>query len=74
VIGPAVTPSLKRYHPALVAQAFSTFEELFPGRTFLAVGSGESLNETPFGCDWPDREGRFAALAGAFGHSPALGW
>jgi coenzyme F420-dependent glucose-6-phosphate dehydrogenase len=55
VIGPAVTPSLKRYHPALVAQAFSTFEELFPGRTFLAVGSGESLNETPVGCDWPAR-------------------
>jgi coenzyme F420-dependent glucose-6-phosphate dehydrogenase len=62
VVGPAVTPALKRYHPALVAQTFSTFEEMFPGRTFLAVGSGESLNETPFGCDWPSREGQLAAL------------
>ncbi|HWB21653.1 MAG TPA: TIGR03557 family F420-dependent LLM class oxidoreductase [Gaiellaceae bacterium] len=61
-IGPAVTPALKRYHPALVAQAFATFEEMFPGRTFLAMGSGESLNESPLGCDWPDGKGQLAAM------------
>jgi coenzyme F420-dependent glucose-6-phosphate dehydrogenase len=61
-IGPAVTPALKRYHPALVAQAFATFEEMFPGRTFLTVGSGESLNESPLGCDWPDGPGQLAAM------------
>jgi coenzyme F420-dependent glucose-6-phosphate dehydrogenase len=53
-IGTAVTPAVKRYHPALVAQMFATLEELFPGRTFLGYGSGESLNESPFGIDWPD--------------------
>jgi coenzyme F420-dependent glucose-6-phosphate dehydrogenase len=53
VIGTAVTPSMARYHPALVAQAFATLEELFPGRVFLGVGSGESLNESPVGADWP---------------------
>jgi len=52
-IGTAVTPALSRYHPALVAQAWATLEVLFPGRTFLGVGSGESLNESPFGADWP---------------------
>ena len=31
-IGPAVTPRRGRYHPALVAQAFATLEEMFPGR------------------------------------------
>src|ERR1700749_4351388 len=62
VVGPAVTPALKRYHPALVAQAFATLEEMYPGRVFLAMGSGESLNETPFGCDWPDGSGQLAAL------------
>ena len=29
-------------------------QELFPGRSFLGIGSGESLNETPAGMDWPD--------------------
>jgi coenzyme F420-dependent glucose-6-phosphate dehydrogenase len=53
-IGTAVTPAVKRYHPALVAQMFATLEELYPGRAFLGFGSGESLNESPFGLDWPD--------------------
>jgi coenzyme F420-dependent glucose-6-phosphate dehydrogenase len=52
-LGTAVTPAVRRYHPALVAQAFATLEELFPGRVFLGYGSGESLNESPFGYDWP---------------------
>jgi coenzyme F420-dependent glucose-6-phosphate dehydrogenase len=54
LIGTAVTPAVKRYHPALVAQMFATLEEMFPGRAFLGFGSGESLNESPFGIDWPD--------------------
>ncbi|HYZ79136.1 MAG TPA: TIGR03557 family F420-dependent LLM class oxidoreductase [Gaiellaceae bacterium] len=52
-IGTAVTPALTRYHPALVAQAWATLEVMFPGRTFLGIGSGESLNESPLGADWP---------------------
>ena len=55
-IGTAVTPAVKRYHPALVAQNFATLEDLFPGRIFLGYGSGESLNESPFGYDWPSGE------------------
>ena len=41
-----VTPTF-RYHPAIVAQASATLAVLFPGRFFLGVGSGESMNETP---------------------------
>jgi coenzyme F420-dependent glucose-6-phosphate dehydrogenase len=26
---------------------------MFPGRPYLGVGSGESLNESPLGADWP---------------------
>jgi coenzyme F420-dependent glucose-6-phosphate dehydrogenase len=28
-------------------------EELCPGRAFLGIGSGEALNESPCGMDWP---------------------
>jgi coenzyme F420-dependent glucose-6-phosphate dehydrogenase len=52
-IGSAVTAPVYRYHPALVAQAFATLEAMYPGRAYLGVGSGESLNETPLGMDWP---------------------
>jgi coenzyme F420-dependent glucose-6-phosphate dehydrogenase len=51
--GTGVTPVVHHYHPALVAQAFMTLEVMFPGRTFLGVGSGEALNEVPLGADWP---------------------
>jgi coenzyme F420-dependent glucose-6-phosphate dehydrogenase len=36
-----------------VAQAFMSLEELYPGRVFLGAGSGEAVNETPLGLDWP---------------------
>ncbi len=52
-IGTAVTPPGPRYHPVMIAQAWATLEAMFPGRTFLGVGSGESLNESPLGADWP---------------------
>src|SRR3954471_1570314 len=52
-LGTAVTPAVARYHPVLVAQGFATLEEMFPGRVFLGYGSGESLNESPVGFDWP---------------------
>src|SRR3954453_2470717 len=53
-MGTAVTPVVHRHHPISVAQAFMTMEVMFPGRVFLGVGSGESLNESPAGMDWPD--------------------
>lgn len=52
-IGTGVTALVHRYHPAVVAQAFMSLEELFPGRVFLGAGSGEALNEVPCGADWP---------------------
>src|SRR3954449_7439214 len=52
-IGTAVTPAGARYHPAVIAQMVTTLERLNPGRPFLGVGSGESLNESPVGMDWP---------------------
>jgi len=52
-LGTAVTPPGPRYHPVLIAQAWATLERLFPGRPFLGMGSGESLNESPLGADWP---------------------
>jgi coenzyme F420-dependent glucose-6-phosphate dehydrogenase len=52
-IGTGVTPVIHRYHPGVIAQAFMTLEEMFPGRVFLGAGSGESLNEWPLGLDWP---------------------
>src|ERR671934_2206563 len=52
-LGTGVTPPGPRYHPVLIAQAWATLERLFPGRTYIGVGSGESLNESPLGADWP---------------------
>lgn len=52
-IGTSVTPIVHHYHPGVVAQAFMSLEELYPGRAYLGTGSGESLNEVPLGMDWP---------------------
>lgn len=52
-LGTAVTPPGPRYHPVLIAQAWATLEEMFPGRAYLGFGSGESLNESPLGAEWP---------------------
>jgi coenzyme F420-dependent glucose-6-phosphate dehydrogenase len=52
-VGTAVTALVHRYHPAVVAQAFMTLAEMYPGRAFLGAGSGEALNEVPCGADWP---------------------
>ena len=60
----AVTPVQHHYHPATVAQAFMTLEALYPGRVVLGAGSGESVNESPTGLDWPaveEQQERFEA-------------
>src|SRR5438046_1542971 len=64
-VGPAVTVGLKRYHPALIAQGFATLELMYPGRVFVGLGSGESLNESPLGLDWPAAHDPLPALEGA---------
>jgi coenzyme F420-dependent glucose-6-phosphate dehydrogenase len=52
-LGTGVTPIVHHYHPAVIAQAFMSMQELYPGRVFLGAGSGEALNEVPLGVDWP---------------------
>jgi coenzyme F420-dependent glucose-6-phosphate dehydrogenase len=52
-IGTGVTAPVFRHNPAVVAQAFATLEEMNPGRAFIGIGSGEALNESPCGMDWP---------------------
>jgi coenzyme F420-dependent glucose-6-phosphate dehydrogenase len=61
-IGTSVATPTFRYHPALVAQAAATVESLAPGRFFLGIGTGESMNEVPLGIQWPDIKERFARL------------
>jgi probable non-F420 flavinoid oxidoreductase len=43
----------QRYHPAIIAQAAATLEEMFPGRLWVALGSGEAANEHITGAPWP---------------------
>ncbi|HYU19077.1 MAG TPA: glucose-6-phosphate dehydrogenase (coenzyme-F420) [Chloroflexota bacterium] len=57
-----VTPTF-RYHPAIVAQAMATLDQLAPGRVLLGVGTGESLNEVPvLDIEWPAFKERFGRL------------
>ena len=55
-LGTGVTAVVHRYHPAIIAQSFMTLEAMYPGRVFLGAGSGEAVNETPTGDDWPSPE------------------
>lgn len=47
-----------RYHPAIVAQAAATLTEMFPDRFWLALGSGERVNEDIMGLPWPSKPER----------------
>lgn len=52
----------QRYHPAVVAQAAATLAEMFPDRVWVAVGSGQNLNEHITGERWPSKPERNARL------------
>jgi coenzyme F420-dependent glucose-6-phosphate dehydrogenase len=52
----------QRYHPAIIAQASATLGAMFPGRFWLALGSGQALNELITGETWPTKEERNARL------------
>ncbi|MDQ3171993.1 MAG: TIGR03885 family FMN-dependent LLM class oxidoreductase [Acidobacteriota bacterium] len=52
----------QRYHPAVIAQAAATLAEMYPDRFWLAVGSGEALNEHITGAPWPSKDERNARL------------
>ena len=57
-----VTAPGQRYHPAEIAQAIATLGDLFPGRFWAALGSGEALNEHVTGDRWPTKDERDARL------------
>ena len=66
VMGTSVLTPTLRYEPAIIAQAFGTLGALAPGRVFLGVGTGESLNETPAtGGEFPGAKERRRRLAEA---------
>ena len=53
----------QRYHPVISAQAMATLAAMFPGRfPWVAVGSGEALNEHVTGDPWPTKDVRSARL------------
>lgn len=53
-----VTAPGQRYHPVITAQAIATLEEMFPGRFWAALGSGEAVNEHVTGDAWPPKPRR----------------
>jgi probable non-F420 flavinoid oxidoreductase len=61
-----------RYHPAVLAQAAATLVEMFPRRFWLALGSGERLNEHVTGERWPPKPERNARLEECAGIMRAL--
>lgn len=52
----------QRYHPAVHAQRIGTLGQMFPGRFWVALGSGEASNEHITGKRWPDKEQRTRRL------------
>ena len=58
----AVNAPGQRYHPVIVAQAIATLGSMFPGRFWVALGSGEAMNEHVTGHVWPRKELRDARL------------
>jgi coenzyme F420-dependent glucose-6-phosphate dehydrogenase len=64
-LGPGLTCPILRYHPAIVAQAAAALACLAPGRTYLAVGTGEALNEYSSIGAWPGYAERQHRLAEA---------
>ena len=66
-VGTGVTCPIMRIHPAIIAQASATIGCLMPGRFFLGVGAGESLNEHVIGQTWPPPDMRQDMLEEAIG-------
>lgn len=61
-----VTAPGQRQHPAIVAQAAATLAEMFPNRFWMALGSGEALNERITGGGWPEKKVRNERLFECF--------
>jgi coenzyme F420-dependent glucose-6-phosphate dehydrogenase len=61
-LGTAVTCPLIRIHPAIVAHAAATAQQLMNGRFFVGLGTGENLNEHVLGGRWPRADERLEML------------
>jgi coenzyme F420-dependent glucose-6-phosphate dehydrogenase len=61
-IGVVTVPGGWRYHPAILAQAAATLNQMYPDRFWIAAGSGEALNEHVTGDYWPPKDERNARL------------
>lgn len=48
----------QRYHPAIIAQGAATLAAMFPGRFWLALGSGQFINEHITAEPWPSEKQR----------------
>jgi phthiodiolone/phenolphthiodiolone dimycocerosates ketoreductase len=57
-VGVAVTDLIRR-HPAILAQSSGTVSAIANGRFILGLGSGDMMNQTPFGLPTDHRFGRF---------------
>ncbi len=64
-LGTGVTAIVHRSSPIAVAQAAATAAVMLEQRFFLGVGTGERLNEQPFGERWPRAGERRQMLAEA---------
>ncbi|WP_159620682.1 TIGR03885 family FMN-dependent LLM class oxidoreductase [Arthrobacter zhaoguopingii] len=53
-----VTAPGQRYHPAILAHASATLADMYPGRLWVALGSGENMNEHITGEAWPPKDVR----------------
>lgn len=51
-----VNAPVGRYHPAVIAQAAATLAQMFERRFWIAVGSGEAVNECITGERWPPKD------------------
>jgi probable non-F420 flavinoid oxidoreductase len=57
-----VTAPGDRYHPVITAQAVATLGEMYPARFWVALGTGEAINEHVTGNDWPAKSARCERL------------
>jgi coenzyme F420-dependent glucose-6-phosphate dehydrogenase len=62
-LGTCVTPTAGHYHPGMIAQAFATLQVMNDDEIHLGLGTGEAMNETPLGFDWPEYPERRERLA-----------
>ncbi|WP_246212970.1 TIGR03885 family FMN-dependent LLM class oxidoreductase [Streptomyces abyssomicinicus] len=67
-----VTAPGQRYHPAVLAQAAATLAQMYPGRLWVALGTGQALNEHVTAERWPSKEERTRRLEECVGVMRAL--